>query len=295
MDTLETLQRRIHTIQDLKSLVRTMKALAAVNIRKYENAVSALTQYSRNVELGFQALLLNNPEVRASSDNPHPHRIGVVVFGSDQGMCGPLNDRITEYTVKEMAKLEPGRQPPLYLAVGAQVASRLRQAGYPPQATDRVPGSISGITTSVQRILLHLDSWRTQQGVEKILIYYSQHLSRSSYQPKGEQLLPLDQGWHQRHSTVKWPSRCIPMINMGTDEMFSALIQQSLFISIYRALAESMASENASRLASMRRAEKKIEEQSADLQLRFHQQRQSEITEELLDIIGAYEELGKST
>lgn len=68
-----------------------------------------------------------------------------------------------------------------------------------------------------------------------------------------------------------------------------ALIREYLFISLFRACAESLASENASRLAAMQRAEKNIDELLEDLNQTFHRQRQTGIDEELFDVIAGYE------
>lgn len=81
------------------------------------------------------------------------------------------------------------------------------------------------------------------------------------------------------------------MFTMDRERLFWALIQQYLFVSLFRAIAESAASENASRLASMQGAEKNIREQLAELNSRYHQQRQMTITEELLDIVSGFEAL----
>jgi F-type H+-transporting ATPase subunit gamma len=78
---------------------------------------------------------------------------------------------------------------------------------------------------------------------------------------------------------------------MDSDQLFSDLIHQHLFVSVYRALAESLASDNASRLASMQAAEKNIQEHLEELNTLFHQQRQTAITEELLDIISGFQVL----
>ncbi len=78
---------------------------------------------------------------------------------------------------------------------------------------------------------------------------------------------------------------------MDWERLFSALIRQYLFVSLFRGFAESLASENASRLASMQGAERNIEEWLGELNTRFHQQRQMSITEELLDIVAGFEAL----
>jgi len=67
------------------------------------------------------------------------------------------------------------------------------------------------------------------------------------------------------------------------------LIREYLFISLFRACAESLASENASRLAAMERAEQNINELLIELQSTFHRLRQSSIDEELFDVISGFE------
>lgn len=70
-----------------------------------------------------------------------------------------------------------------------------------------------------------------------------------------------------------------------------ALIREYLFVSIFRACAESLASENASRLAAMQRADKNIGELREDLNRTFHRMRQSGIDEELFDVVSGFEAL----
>ena len=72
-----------------------------------------------------------------------------------------------------------------------------------------------------------------------------------------------------------------------------ALIRGYLFVSLFRACAESLASENASRLAAMQRADKNIDELLEDLNGTFHRVRQSGIDEELFDVISGFEALSK--
>ena len=57
METQESLRRKLSGAEDLKSVVRTMKAVAASNIGQYETAVSSLGNYYRTVSLGIIAYL----------------------------------------------------------------------------------------------------------------------------------------------------------------------------------------------------------------------------------------------
>jgi F-type H+-transporting ATPase subunit gamma len=77
-------------------------------------------------------------------------------------------------------------------------------------------------------------------------------------------------------------------MNTG-EQTLLALVREYLFVSLFRACAESLASENASRLAAMQRAEKNIDELLVDLNRAFHRLRQSGIDEELFDVVSGFE------
>ncbi|MEB0059453.1 F0F1 ATP synthase subunit gamma [Variovorax sp. LG9.2] len=70
-----------------------------------------------------------------------------------------------------------------------------------------------------------------------------------------------------------------------------ALIREYLFVSIFRACAESLASENASRLAAMDRADRNIDEMLGTLEDALHRLRQAKIDEELSDVISGFKAL----
>ena len=71
----------------------------------------------------------------------------------------------------------------------------------------------------------------------------------------------------------------------------STRFREYLFVCLFQACAESLAGENAKRLASMQRAEKNIQELLDQIQLRYQQQRLDSIDEELFDVISGFEAL----
>jgi F-type H+-transporting ATPase subunit gamma len=82
-----------------------------------------------------------------------------------------------------------------------------------------------------------------------------------------------------------------PTFASDWDVLFSAVVRQRLFVTLHRAVAASLAAENASRLAAMHAAQRNIEERLDALHGQFHLQRQTSITTELLDIVSGYEAL----
>ena len=85
-DSIASLRRKIDGAGDLRSVVRTMKAVAASSIGQYEKSVRALAEYNRTVELGLGACFRENGPVPLSA-KPKGHTFfgetGAVVFGSD--------------------------------------------------------------------------------------------------------------------------------------------------------------------------------------------------------------------
>jgi F-type H+-transporting ATPase subunit gamma len=291
METIESLKRKISSAQDLLSVVRTMKALAAVNIRHYEKAVESLAEYNRTMEIGFQILLMQRPVEVGIVESALNESLGAIVFGSDQGMVGQFNEVIAQHTANQMATLRTERTNLAVLAVGQRIFSRLQEVGQPVEDFVALPGSVAAITPTVHDLVLTIEAWRTQREIHRILLFYNRPLSGASYRPNSLQILPVDPKWFRDLEDRPWACRGVPLFTMNWNRLFSLLIREYLFVSIYRAFAESLASENASRLASMQVAERNIQDRLEELDTQFHQKRQTTIMEELFDIVTGFEAL----
>lgn len=290
-ETTVSLRRKIRSAGDLQSVVRTMKALAASNIGQYERSVRALGDYYRTVELGLSVCFRGAgpaPLMPQETKQTDAGTIGAVVFGSDQGLVGQFNDVVADYAVKTLKAL-PARSE--VWAVGERVHARLADAGLPLLGLFSVPNSVKGITPLIGQILMESETRRSQAELVEIHLFYNRPTAGAVYAPVDQRLLPLDTTWRRELAALPWPSQNLPEV-MGSDtETLWALIREYLFVSLFRACAESLASENASRLSAMQRAEKNIDELLEDLNGTFHRLRQSGIDEELFDVISGFEAL----
>ncbi|HWE49978.1 MAG TPA: F0F1 ATP synthase subunit gamma [Bryobacteraceae bacterium] len=291
MDTAESLRRALKVTDELHSVVKTMKALAGVNIRQYEQAARAVAEYTTTVEMGLQVALQRLPQHALPPKHAGGRKLGAVIFGSDQGMCGPLNDQVVSHAALAMRRMAVKRVDQATIAVGVRAAAQMDNLAASPESTVQVPGAIAGITGAVEEILHHVEEWHFKRGIEMVVLFYARPVSGGWYRVRGERLLPVDREWINGLRVKRWPGHTIPMFTMDETELFQALIREYLFASLYRAFAESLASENASRLASMQVAETNIEDRLRALTAESRQFRQTSITSELLDIIAAYEAL----
>jgi F-type H+-transporting ATPase subunit gamma len=268
-----------------------MKAVAASSIGQYEKSVLALADYYRTVELGLGACLRQSgpaPLIAERKRQTVSSVIGAVVFGSDQGLVGQFNDVVADYAVKTLAAL-PAK--PEVWAVGERVHARLADARLPLMGLFTVPNSVKAITPLVGQILVESGTRHSQGEVTELHLFYNRPTSGAVYAPVSQRLLPLDENWRSKLAELRWPTGNLPEVMGGGTATFRALISEYLFVSLFRACAESLASENASRLAAMQRADKNIDELLEDLKRTFHRLRQSGIDEELFDVISGFESL----
>ena len=291
-DTLESLRRKINGAGDLESVVRTMKVLAASNILQYERAVGSLGDYYRTVELGLVICFqrAGEPTTTERQWQSKTEAIGAVVFGSDQGLVGQFNDVLSDYASNSLKNF-PGEK--RIWAVGERMQARLEDAGLSLTGLFQVPNSVNTITPLIGQILLESEVLREKGEISQLYIFHNRPKPGALYEPVVQRLLPLDEKWRNSIAPIKWPTEKIPEAMFGVEPTLHGLIRQYLFISLFRACAESLASENASRLAAMQRAEKNIDELLEDLNRAFHRLRQSTIDEELFDVISGSEALSK--
>jgi F-type H+-transporting ATPase subunit gamma len=250
-----------------------------------------LADYYRTEELGLGACFRERgpaPLIAERKKQAVASPIGAVVFGSDQGLVGQFNDVVADHAVKTLAALTAK---PEVWAVGERVHARLADAGLPLMGLFTVPNSVKAIIPLVGQIIIKSETNHSQGDGAKLHLFYNRPTSGAGYEPVSQQLLPLDETWRRKLAELPWPTGNLPEVMGGSAATLRSLIRGYLFVSLFRACAESLASENASRLAAMQRADKNIDESLEDLNRTFHRLRQSGIDEELFDVISGFEAL----
>ena len=283
----EELGRRIGSAQDLQSIVRSMKALAASNIGQYERAVAALRDYSRTVGLAVRACSgaaarASPPKASTGADS-----VGALVFGSDQGLVGRFNEALAEFATRSLGAL-PGRTARIWV-----VGERMEALMGAPARTFEAPNSVDAIGGLVGEILIEMAAAEETRVIREVYVFHNAPGAAATYAPVVRRLLPLDAQWRSDMAAIPWPTGKIPEVIQGPEPALTAFIREYLFILLFQACAESLASENASRLAAMQRAEKNIEDMLDEMNRRFHRIRQESIDEELFEVISGYDALAR--
>jgi F-type H+-transporting ATPase subunit gamma len=291
-DSSGELRHKLNGAADLRGVVRTMKAMAASSIAQYEQAVRALAEYDRGVKLGL-AVALRQIEWQAVATNcpvSENRVLNAIVFGSDQGLVGQFNDVIADFAI---AMLEKRAGSAVVWAVGERLYARLADAGLKIEGPLQVPNDVSGIAALVGHLQLQTETPGIYDDREPLYVFHNRQTTGAVYVPTSQRLLPLDRAWRDALIACNWPTNTAPEMLAEPSIILRALVREYLFVSLFRACAESLASENASRLAAMQRAEKNIDEMTEELTRRFHQVRQASIDEELFDVVSGFEALSR--
>ncbi len=287
MEDLQTIKKRIDSADNLQTIVSTMKAHASSSITEFQNAADASMKYREILDKGIYIILSKDKKTRTSQKNKEGSTINVI-FGSDHGLAGKFNERISSFALKNINQKEGD----IIIIFGQQIFSRIKN-DLDISKSLTVPQTKEGITSMVQKLLFEIDQYIDRKPIKEVMLYYCKPAKKSIFKEEKEKLFPIDLKKLEKKQ-IEWESNSIPTYLISNERIFSDLIQQYYFITLYRSFCYSLASENASRLSSMQAAEKNIDERLDDLNEEYRRKRQNQITEEINDVISGFKSIKKS-
>jgi len=279
------IESRMRSARGLRDIVHSMRSLAAVNIRRAEDSLATIRDYHALVVDLFR---LSVPLL------PRGWRWGalkgapvVFIFSSDLGLSGAFNERVVEFALAEAARLGEGTR---LAIIGARGEGLLRERGVQPLLFESAPRTLAGIEDTMRRLASRVLQLFAAAGSGSLHLAYNRYASVGSFTPVRDQVLPPPLA----RLLAPKEGRALPQtarLYSRPESVVEQLIEEYLFIEMYRALAESLASENGARLRAMDEAMHNIDQTIDRLTLELRVSRQEEITSEILDLVGGAEAL----
>lgn len=294
METLEGLSKSIKASQEMKKVVATMKSLAMVNIKRYENAAKGLVKYLENVEMGLYALIRkidNSYKVLVTDEAHNNSKVAVIVIGSNQGLCGKYNERTSEYTVQQVGKLGYNLEDCNFITVGDRLQTFLELKKIKSYAHFGAPSSVNGVRDVVRKLLLTIEQLRHEQELDKVIIIYTHYISAmSSGELKTVQILPLSREYFKEIAGRPELQELPEAVWRGDPKkIFFGIMRQITLILLHKSIMMAMAAEQANRLNTLQNAESNILDLIDETRLRYNQKRQTVVTSELIDVVSGYQ------
>jgi len=281
--TLEYLSRKNDTLSSIRSIVHTMKTLSAINAAPYEQAAQSIELYQQTLLQGLAAFVHRTGGVSLLTEAVQPNLRLLVVFGSDHGLCGNYNELLAD-KVAEYTQAEPMLKQRI-LCIGSRMANALLEQGLTPDVVLMPPASADGVGRLAGDIVTRIERLGSGQSLAHLAVtlVFTQRAEHGYQETVTRNLLPLDKALLQPQQ--RWHSRSLPDYTMNAEALLASLIRSHVFASVFRASAEAMVTENATRLALMQQAEQSVDEQLEAVQQELSSVRQDEITNELMDIV----------
>jgi len=279
--TLEQLTRQHQTLRSIRSIVRTMKTMAAVNAAPYEEAAEAIQAWQQTLDHGFAAFAhrMGGPLPSAA---PAWRRQLLVAFGSDHGFCGNYNELMAE-VVLQFCRRQP--RPPELICIGARLERALVERELEVEHRLMPPASVDGLGRLAGELVGLVESLHRGQSLAELAVElaYTRRASHGSREAVTTPLLPLPPALLQ--PLRRWPSPSLPDFSMHPEALLAALLRHYLYARVFHGATEAMVTENAARLALMQQAEQAVDDQLESVGRQMAGVRQDVITHELMDIV----------
>jgi F-type H+-transporting ATPase subunit gamma len=267
---------RRQAVEAVRDVVAAMRAIAAGRIQEAQRAMASARSYR---EVVVRALAAAGPTALPPAPRTSPGAVLLVVLTSEQPLCGGFNHSVVEYA--HGTHRDQSRQAKVELVVVGQRGSRVLAArGLAPDHVEPGATSPAGLRDLVRRLSVRADRGYASGALTAVDIVYARYRSVSEQVPVGERVLPLDPALLPSPSgaaTRSWRYLPDPLLVAG-------LVSQFAYISLYRAAAESYASEQASRLVAMDNATRNTVRMVDDLTNLERRERQQEITRQVLEL-----------
>ncbi|MHB1869551.1 MAG: F0F1 ATP synthase subunit gamma [Steroidobacteraceae bacterium] len=273
MTRLAEIQSHVANIGELRDVVGAMRSLAGMRVQESQHALPGIRSYAHAMATAVGAALLLMPQTGARDDRRRRSR-ALIVCTSEHGFVGGFNERM-------LAAAETALRPSdLLVLLGSRGAALAFERGLKITWSTPMATRLAGTPDAVNRLTSELYARIARGEVEQVDVLFGRYSQGTAADVEHRQLLPLE-----RSRLADAREREPPLHNLRPGLLLEKLMAEYVFALLTEAAVESLASENAARFAAMESAHDNVEKKLAGLEERARQARQTEITEELLDLI----------
>ncbi len=312
-------RRRIKSVQQTKKITKAMELIASSRIVKAQRHLGAALPYTRQLVLAISAAV----SMSAESDHPlisqrdNRKRAAVLLIGADRGLAGAYSSNIIREGEGLNAYLREQGIEPVHFLVGRKIVNfyKFREryiegeyVGFTDQPTvDHAKEVALGLLASF------LSDSETEGGTDEIHLIYTHFVNMGRQEVRIRRILPIEvveqvvgAGGQPELQPVRDTegtqaaaavAAAMPLYEFepDADTVLNELLPRYVENLVYTAMLEAAASEHAARRRAMKSATDNAEELIKSLTLQANQARQTEITQEISEIVGGADALASAT
>lgn len=303
MSSDKLIKRRIRSSKNISQITKAMEMVSASKMRRAQDMALSSRPYSEKMVQIITALalrakdqldhfLLKDP--RLNWEESQEFNVLIILFSTDKSLCGGLNSNLFRGLENWLKDLKITYKLPLktklnFITIGRKAKEHVLKSnrflnaefghfGDRPKFGDILPVS--------RMVIEGFEAGKFQMA----FLSYMEFISTISQKLAVKQLLPI-----RAEEITSSETPVLPMQSLRSDylfepkaeEIFSTLLPQYIELQLYHVLLEAVASEHSARMVAMKNANENALDIVDELTLEYNRARQSKITNELLDVVGA--------
>jgi F-type H+-transporting ATPase subunit gamma len=287
MHSITEIETRLKGMEDIKHLLRSVRAMSAIRWRKAKKHLEIAQEYAnlidRQLGLVFSKFGMGVSEKIAGQRQSKSGKkiVGLITLTSDRGLCGNFNTGLVSKAFFVEDILQRKNKEVRIISLGGYGERMFREAGYDILYSEKIPRAQAVSFVNIRKALSHIRDLYQSNVIDELNILYNQFNYFGSYTPKSVQILPpqfseINQEQNQFIDDM--------IINCDPEELKTFLVWEHLASRLYLAFIESTISEHSARLQTMDSAISNLEERVESLEIQFHTIRQEKITQDVLEV-----------
>jgi F-type H+-transporting ATPase subunit gamma len=287
MHSITEIETRLKGMEDIKHLLRSVRAMSAIRWRKAKKHLEIAQEYANLIDRQL-GLVFSKFGMGVSEEIAHLGKsksgkniVGLITLTSDRGLCGNFNTGLVSKAFFVEDILQRKNKEVRIISLGGYGERMFREAGYDILYSEKIPRAQAVSFVNIRKALSHIRDLYQSNVIDELNILYNQFNYFGSYTPKSVQILPpqfseINQEQNQFIDDM--------IINCDPEELKTFLVWEHLASRLYLAFIESTISEHSARLQTMDSAISNLEERVESLEIQFHTIRQEKITQDVLEV-----------
>lgn len=294
---LRIYRQKIKSAQTTKKITRAMELISASRIQKAQTRMNAAAPYTKALTRAVTAVAVgSNVDHPLTTQTDKPRRAAVVVFTSDRGLAGAFSSQVLRETGELAEKLKDEGKEVVYYLIGRKSLSyfSFRQRKWERDwigGTDRP--EVDTAREISDAVIAHFLKAYDEGGVDEIHLVYNRFVNLVSQVPSVLRLLPLEVVEADDDAPIPTGVEILPLYEFEPDgfEVLDSLLPVYIENRIFAAMLSSAAAEHAARQKAMKSATDNADKLIENYTRLANNARQSEITQQISEIVGGADAL----
>jgi F-type H+-transporting ATPase subunit gamma len=284
MPSLLDMRRRIKSVKNTQQITKAMKMVAAAKLKRAQDRVTAARPYAEKM-----SEVLGGLSERIGEEFSHPlldergdERYLIVLVSADKGLAGAFNANVIKKTQAFIADSSDKSIEMIPVGRKGRDFFKRREMEILEEYVGLTGSGSANLSDAREISERVIKEFVENKSIDKVFLVYTEFKTVLNQKPTVQQLLPIPRIASEGESTG---AAAEYIYELPPAEIFGKLLPKQVETQIYRAMLESVASEQGSRMTAMDSASKNAGELIDTLTLNMNRIRQAAITKEIIEVV----------